>query len=404
MLHAGWARLYDVTTKRAVTMSDSNPIQFIDSARALVQLCDDLASASWLAIDTEFLRERTYRPELALIQIAAGDTIACIDPLALDSLEPLLELLYRPDVTKVLHAAGQDLEIFYWLCGKVPENLFDTQIAAPLLGYQEQLGYGNLVREVLGVELTKSHARADWMRRPLPSKQLQYAADDVIYLARMYPIMRERLNELGRSDWLAAEWIDLADPQRYEKPADQMWKRLKQINNLKGARLSIAQQLAAWREITARQSNLPRNWLLKDALILDLARQMPDELAELKHIRGLSDGTIRHHGKAIIAVISRAKTEPPQPNKTTPRKGALNIEQEAACDVLEAVAKLHADQLAINATVLTPRKALEALIRGNQESPLMQGWRRELIGMPLQQVLAGEVDIQIENGRLKLRS
>lgn len=384
-------------------MSDKDNIQVIDTDAQLTQLCAELGKFDWLAIDTEFLRERTYRPELALIQIAAGDIVAVIDPLAIDDLDPLYKILYNPATTKVLHAAGQDLEIFYWRCGRVPENLFDTQIAAPLLGYQEQLGYGNLMREVLGIELAKSHARADWMRRPLPAKQLQYAADDVIYLARAYPIMRDRLQKLGRSDWLQAEWLDMTNPERYEKPAGQMWRKVKQIGNLKGARLSIAQQLASWREVTAREANTPRTWLMKDPLILDLARQMPDDTGELKHVRGLSAGTIRQHGKAIVEVIARAREMAPEPLPPQTRKGGLSVAQEAAIDVLEAASKLYAAELAINAVVLAPRKSIEDLVKGNTDTAIMQGWRQSLIGRRLQQVLAGSTTIAIESGQLQLR-
>jgi ribonuclease D len=259
------------------------------------------------------------------------------------------------------------------------------------------------MREVLGVELAKSHARADWMRRPLPTKQLQYAADDVIYLAKAYPKMRDKLKSLGRLDWLDAEWRDMTDPERYEKPAQLMWKRVKQINNLKGARLAVAQQLAAWREETAREANTPRNWLLKDPLILDLARQMPDDIDELKHVRGLSAGTIRQHGKAIIALIADAKNDKPQPLATPIRKGGLTVEQDAAADVLEAVSKLHAAKLAINAAVLAPRRSIEDLIRGQHDTTVMQGWRQELIGAPLLRVLQGDTGVAVVDGELQIQ-
>jgi len=191
-------------------LPDVENLQLVESAAALDDVCRQLATQDWFALDTEFLREKTYRPQLALIQVAdASGLVACIDPLAVEDLAPFTELLHNDRITKVLHAAGQDLEIFYWLTGKVPSNLFDTQIAAPLLGYQEQLGYANLIREMLKIELPKSHSRADWMRRPLPPKQLQYAADDVIYLARIYPLMVAKLTELGRLDWLSQEWLDL---------------------------------------------------------------------------------------------------------------------------------------------------------------------------------------------------
>ena len=194
----------------------SSQIQYIDTPDAVAALAESLSGAPWIAIDTEFLRERTYRPELCLLQIATGgpdNIVACIDPLAVDNIDPVLDVIYEPATLKVLHAAGQDLEIFYWLRGAVPHNLFDTQVAAPLMGFAEQIGYGNLVSEVLKIELSKSHSRADWSRRPLPAKQLQYAADDVIYLSQMYPVMRKKLEQLGRLDWLDQEWLDMTRPE-----------------------------------------------------------------------------------------------------------------------------------------------------------------------------------------------
>ena len=171
-------------------------IQFIDAPEALENFAASVAAQDWIALDTEFLRERTYRPELCLLQIATDNTAVCIDPLALDNIDPILDVIYNPNITKVLHAASQDLEIFYWLRGSVPVNLFDTQVAAPLLGHQEQIGYGNLVAEMLGINLSKAHSRADWTRRPLPEQQVQYAADDVIYLAQMYPLIRNKRQNL----------------------------------------------------------------------------------------------------------------------------------------------------------------------------------------------------------------
>ena len=269
-------------------------IHFVNTLEQLEQFASSIAGEKWLALDTEFLREKTYRPNLCLLQVATPDVVACIDPLALESIDPILDVIYQPDIIKVLHAASQDLEIFYWLRGKIPVNLFDTQIAAPLLGYQEQIGYGNLVGEVLNVSLSKSHSRADWTRRPLPEQQVQYAADDVIYLARMYPIMRDKLKQLNRLHWLDSEWQNLTNPDLYEKPADDAWKRLRGADKLKGSRLAVTQQLARWRELTARDRNLPRNWLLKDDVLLDLAKQMPLSTKELGHIRGLNDGMIRN--------------------------------------------------------------------------------------------------------------
>ena len=378
-------------------MSD---ILFIDTPDKLQRLADDIASQEWLALDTEFLRERTYRPELCLLQIATPEIVACVDPLALDSIDPILDIIYKPGIIKILHAASQDLEIFYWLRKEVPANLFDTQIAAPLLGYQEQIGYGNLVGEVLGVSLSKSHSRADWTRRPLPKQQVQYAADDVIYLARMYPLMRDKLEQLDRLHWLDSEWQNLTNPDLYEKPADEVWKRLRGIDKLKGGRLSVAQQLASWRELTARERNLPRNWLMKDDVLIDLSKQMPLSKGELKHIRGLSDGMVKSHGSTIIENISKSKDKPPIPPDNSKRKVKLTPDQDAALDLLTAVAKIHARELAINPSVLAPRKSIEDLIKGNNDTSVMRGWRGQLIGPALQSVLAGDSGLKIDNGKV----
>jgi len=388
-------------------MPISSQYQYIDTPDAVVSLAEKLSSARWLAIDTEFLRERTYRPELCLLQIASDDpdnTVACIDPLAVENIDPLLDVIYDASILKVLHAAGQDLEIFYWLRGEVPQNLFDTQVAAPLLGFAEQIGYGNLVNEILKIELSKSHSRADWSRRPLPEKQLQYAADDVIYLAKLYPVMRDKLEQLGRLDWLDQDWLDMTNSDNYEKPADTMWKRLRHIEKLKGPRLSVAQQLAGWRELTARAENLPRNWLMKDETIIDLAKQMPDEAGELKHIRGLSAGTIRHHAQMIVDTINRAKQIAPEKVQITKRKAKLTPTQEAALDTLTAVARLHSDELQINPSILAPRKSLEDLLRGNRETTVTNGWRGKLIGGVLCNMLDGKSDLTFVDGQLTLRS
>lgn len=387
-------------------MPSSSPIQFIDTPEAVAALAEVLSTEPWIAIDTEFLRERTYRPELCLLQIASGgkdQTIACIDPLAVDNIDPLLDVIYNPSILKVLHAASQDLEIFYWLRGEVPRNLFDTQIAAPLMGFAEQIGYGNLVNEVLKIELSKSHSRADWSRRPLPPQQLQYAADDVIYLSQMYPIIRNKLEQLGRLSWLDQEWLDITRSEIYEKPADEMWKRLRHIEKLKGPRLSIAQHLASWRELTAREENLPRNWLMKDETITDLAKQMPDDLNELNHVRGLSSGTIRHHGQSLVDTINRAREIAPVKVQIPKRKAKLTPAQEAALDALTAVTHLYANNLQINASILAPRKSLEDLLRGDRDTNVTQGWRGKLIGGALCNVLDGKTDLAFVEGELTLR-
>jgi len=378
-------------------------ILLINRTAALEEYAEELSSVKWFALDTEFMREKTYKPELCLLQICTGDKVACIDPLTIPSIEPLLDVIFNPDITKVLHAASQDLEIFYWMRGSVPVNLFDTQIAAPLLGHKSQIGYGGLVAETLGVELSKSHARADWTRRPLPQAQLEYAADDVIYLAQVYEEMTRKLTEMGRLEWLDAEWENLTDKNLYEKPAQDAWRRLRGIDKLRGSRLSAAQKLAAWREITASKRNMPRAWLIKDDCLLDIAKQSPKKLDDLKHIRGLNDSVIRHHADEIIECVHKTQNVEPEKLNTKKRKRP-NHEQDALVDVLQAIVKLKAYEVEINPSVLAPKRSLEDLVMGTEDTEILQGWRGALIGKELQALLEGNCDLSIIDKKLVLKS
>ncbi len=377
-------------------------IPLISSPTELATLCNKLKKHEWIAIDTEFLREKTYKPKLCLIQVATNTELACIDPLALDSIDPFLELLFDRNIIKVFHAAGQDLEIFYWMRGEVPGPIFDTQIAAPLLGHNEQIGYGNLVREALGVDLAKSHSRADWMRRPLPEVQLRYAADDVIYLAQLYPKMRESLESHGRLEWLNDDFNALENTGNYEKEASQVWQRVRGIQKHKGKTLAAIQKIAAWREVTARDTNLPRNWLLKDEIIVDIARQYPDSTKELGHIRGLADATIRRHGETLLALLKESEHEKPQPLPPFSKKTKLSPAQDAIIDLLSTLTKLRGDELGINPAMLAPRKELERLLVDPENSILSSGWRKKLIGEQLNDLLDGNVSMQISGQKIQL--
>ena len=238
---------------------------YIETPADLSALCEQLKRSDWLTLDTEFIREETYYPQLCLIQVATDDVVACIDPLAIDDLSPLMEVFYDPAITKVLHSARQDLEIFQNLRGRPPENIFDTQIAATLLGQGDQIGYGNLAKAMLGVELDKAHSRTDWAKRPLSPEQLDYAADDVRYLRDIYKQQIQQLQEMGRLQWLDEDFAQLSNPALYEPPIADAWKRLKGLNRLKGVQLAIVRELAQWREELAKERNLPRRWAGFDA-------------------------------------------------------------------------------------------------------------------------------------------
>ncbi len=367
---------------------------YIDTPDALNDLCKQLRQQPYVVLDTEFLRERTYRPELCLVQVKHEELLACIDTLAINDLTALTELLLDTSVVKVFHAASQDLEIFYLLCKKVPTPLFDTQIAAPLLGYNEQIGYGNLVNEHLGVELAKSHTRADWTRRPLPPRQINYALEDVIYLEKLYVDMHRQLEQKGRLLWLAPAFAEWENPEKYEQPAGERWKKIRNIQRYKGPSLSIIQQLASWREIKAREINQPRNWVLKDDVILNIALQQPDSEQELSHIRSLERKTRDRFGGEILAVVEEARTKNPEPLPPFTKKQKLNAVNIGRVHLLNAWINHRANELNIAANLLVPQKVLEKFVTGEGRKAL-QGWRDTLIGEDLQALLSGEASLSV---------
>jgi len=375
---------------------------YIDTAEQLVALCEQLRRHDWFTLDTEFLREKTYRPRLCLLQVANPDVIACVDPLALEDLSPLLEVLYDPAITKVLHAASQDLEIFYDLRGTVPAPIFDTQIAATLLGHGDQIGYGNLVKAELGIELEKAHARADWCHRPLEAAQLAYAADDVRHLREVYLKQRQQLAELGREQWLQTDFDALTDATRYSNPPEEAWLRVKGSNRLKGVQLAILQALAAWREEQAQQNNRPRRWILKDEVLLDMAKQAPQAADRLRRIRGLEDGTVQRHGEALIKLIAEAKIRPKE--QWPKAKGGVRLpaEQEPLVDIMMALLRERCQQQRISPSAVAGRRELELMLMGERDIPLLHGWRATIAGEALQALLRGELALRVEDGRLSI--
>lgn len=373
-------------------MADAPDHQYIDTEEALGTLCNTLSTRPYIAIDTEFLRERTYRPELCLVQIKHEEVLACIDTLAIKDLSALSELLLNTAVTKVFHAASQDLEIFYLLTKQVPLPLFDTQIAAPLLGYNEQIGYGNLVKEHLNVELAKTHTRADWTRRPLPEKQIQYALDDVIYLEALYLDMHRQLDKQGRLSWLDPEFAEQARVEKYDQPAGERWKKIRNIQRYKGPTLSVIQHLAKWREIKARETNQPRNWLMKDDVLLSIAQQLPDNATDLSHVRSLDRKTRDKYAEEILAIVSEARQQAPEALPPFARKQKLNSVKLALLQLLNAWVHQRAHELAIAPSLLAPQKLLEKMVTGEGRDAL-SGWRDPLLGDDLSALLEGKATL-----------
>ncbi|HXG29852.1 MAG TPA: ribonuclease D [Nevskiales bacterium] len=373
---------------------------YLDTPAALAEHCARLRGRDWLAVDTEFIRERTYYPQLCLVQVSDGETHACIDPLRLADLGPLLELLYDPAITKVFHAAGQDLELFYHLTGKVPGPVFDTQLAATLAGFGDQVGYARLVQDLLGVTLDKAHTRCDWSRRPLAEAELAYAADDVRYLCQVYAKLRAELAQRGRLDWLAADFAALSDPARYENLPEDAWARIGAAHKLRPNQQKLVRALAAWREQQARRLDRPRRWILADDVLLDLARRQPKTLEDLARLRGLPEGLVQKQGAALLAVLANAAQAPaPAAEREAPR---LAASQQPLLELLQALVHAVSEEQAISPAALTSRRELERLILGERELPVLSGWRRAAIGEPLLKLLEGRAVLRVKEGRVRL--
>lgn len=373
---------------------------YIDSNAGLLELCTTLQRHPWLTLDTEFIREKTYRPRLCLIQVANPEVVACIDPLAIGDLGPLLDLLYNPALTKVMHAARQDLEIFFELRGHLPQPVFDTQIAATLLGQGEQIGYAALVQEELAIALDKGHTRTDWCQRPLDEGQIRYAADDVRHLREVYQRQQQRLATMGRLEWLTEDFDALLDPQLYRNPPEQAWQRIKGANRLKGVQLAVLQRLAAWREERAQQTDKPRRWIVGDDQLLDMARLMPQESGQLDRLRGLEEGTKRRYAAEWFALIAAAKQTPREQWPVLKEGPRLESGQEPLVDALMALLRSYCDAAQVSPSAVASRRDLERLLLGDGEVALLHGWRFAIAGQHLHAFLQGQSTIAVEQGRL----
>ncbi|WP_150050182.1 ribonuclease D [Methylomonas rhizoryzae] len=370
-------------------------IQFIDRPEQLPDLCTRIASEPWIALDTEFLREKTYYPKFCLLQIATPGWVACVDPLAVSDLSALFDVIYRPDIVKVLHSCRQDLEIFFQITGKIPGPIFDTQIAAPLLGFQENPGYAMLVSSFLNVNLNKAHTRTDWSERPLSPEQLQYAADDVTYLCKIYTVMRDQLQALGRSGWLDSDFELLNNPDHYQLPPENAWLKIRGKNKLTGRQLSVLQTLSEWREQSAQTENKPRNWLFPDDMLLELAKLQPVTLADLSKIRNINERSVNRYGKVLCELIEQARQRLPKPLKDKDKPGKKTQQHEAIIDVLSAVVRIRAEENQLNPVILATRKELEQLLFGEEDCPLLQGWRYKMAGQELQGLLQGQYSLSM---------
>lgn len=375
-------------------------VEYINEQAQLIDFCQRIATSSWLAVDTEFLREKTYYPQLCLIQVANDDYIACIDPLALDDLNPILDLFYNPEITVVFHAARQDLELFYLLRGSLPTPIFDTQLAATVLGYGEQIGYGNLVKQCINVDLDKAHSRTDWTKRPLDPAQIEYAADDVRYLRDIYKILSQQLDQQNRRHWLDDDFAALTNSESYAPEPENIWRKIKGAGRLKGVQLAVLQRLASWREHRALKANRPRRWMLKDDVLIDLAKLAPESLEKFGMVRGLENSIIERHGKQLLDEIKQAKALPKDQWPMFKKVQPLTNQQDAVVDALLALMRKLCDEQSIAPSAVATRKDIERLVAGEENLPITQGWRNEIVGHHLMDFLNGKLTISANHQQI----
>jgi len=354
----------------------------ITDSAALADFCASLHSAPYVAVDTEFLRERTYHARLCLVQIAHGPHAAAIDALSpgLD-LAPLYSLLADRRVLKVLHAASQDLEIFFHATGEVPQPVFDTQLASTVCGMGDHVGYAALVSSLLDVHIDKASQATDWSLRPLSPRQLQYALGDVVHLCRVYEHLAGQLAERGRAEWIHEEMTALTDPRRYRVEPEEAWRRLR-IRGADRRAVVVMRELAAWRERTAAARDLPRPWVLHDDALVEIAQNRPTDVAALARVRMLKAPVARGpDGQAILEGIRRALALPEEQWPEPPPRKSASEASEPLVALLAALLELRCGAEGVVPRIVATREDLEHLAAGRApEGPVLTGWRRRLFG------------------------
>jgi ribonuclease D len=378
-------------------------MQLITDTSDLQRLCDHLATCAFVTVDTEFLREQTFWPQLCLIQLAGDGAEAIVDPMApgLD-LAPFYRLMANESVVKVFHAARQDIEIVYTKAGVVPHPVFDTQVAAMVCGFGESISYVNLVKRITGADIDKSSRFTDWSRRPLSEKQLVYALGDVTHLRDVYLHLKGKLDASGRTPWLVEEMAILTDPATYDTDPEKAWQRLKL--RVKGRKsLAVLVELACWRERLAQAQDVPRGRILRDEALYDIANQMPATTEALGQLRTLSDGFGRSsRAKDIIDVVKAGLERDTKSLPKIDRSDALSAEATATLELLKVLLKSAAAQHGVAPRIIADSDDLELLATSDAPDILaLQGWRRNLFGEDALRLKRGELALTLVDGEVR---
>lgn len=394
-------------------MTFSATIQYITDQQRLEELCDRLCESTQLALDTEFVGEDSFVPKLELIQVASDHVAAVIDFPALEangSLKPFWELICDPRIEKVVHAGRQDLDLFAIHAGQIPKPFFDTQIAAAMLGFGAQVAYANLVQRIHGTRLAKAHTFTNWSARPLSKEQISYAAEDVHFLLPIHAHLHKKLDALGRVEWVREEFsrLETTVGEKSREPLDR-YQRIRGWDGLKPRQAAVLRDLAAWRESEARRRNVPRGRVMRDEVLLQLARHPPRSVDDLRGLRGLHGSEIERSGEFLISTIAKALALPPSAWPNVPRERKPEPESIGLVELMQAVLKARAATAEIAPTLLATSADLQTLVESKEKNltvdlPLLRGWRRELVGELLLQVLDGKVSLSVDstNGVLRI--
>lgn len=376
---------------------------YIANQENLVAFVKRASNSPVLAIDTEFLREKTYYAKLCLLQMATVDETAIIDPFAVKDLRVLAPLLQNEGIVKLFHAGGQDLEILLRETGVLPRPVFDTQIAAALMGHTQQIGYASLVHAECGVSLKKIDSYTDWSRRPLSDSQMQYAAEDVIYLPQLYDKMTEALAAKGRLAWLDRDFNELSDPARYDAKEQTRFRRLKRVSQLTRCQLAGARAFAAWREYEAQRRDVPRKWIVTDEQIVEACKREARSIDELFMVRGMSDKLSTKDAREVVGLLVEAFTSQSSTWPELDRCGKSEPNVDAQLDLMTALVRLRARQNDVAFPTLASHDELARIARGYcEDSDLLKGWRRNLVGEELLELLNGEITLSLDGGELKV--